>query len=106
MARKAETYEKRAPFKGALFDMDGLFLDSKRVCLLAFKDTAAAFSLPPMPEVALSCIGLRGDSMKATIKAALEGRADHGVFYFAWDQRISVPRKSHQKPYRRKPVVV
>ncbi len=82
--------EKRAPFLGALFDMDGLLLDSERACVAAFNDTAAAFALPPMPGVALSCIGLRGDGVKATLKAALDGRAEHGAFYTAWGQRISL----------------
>ncbi len=89
MARKAETYEKRAPFKGALFDMDGLLLDSERACVAAFNDTVRAFALPPMPEVALACIGLRSDGVKAAIAAALKGRADPEVFYTAWGQKIS-----------------
>ena len=81
--------EKRAPFKGALFDMDGLLLDSERACVLAFNETTRAFALPPMPEVALACIGLRTDGVKATIAAALAGRVDNEMFYTAWGQRIS-----------------
>jgi len=81
--------KKRALFKGALFDMDGLLLDSERACVTAFNDTVAAFALPPMPEVALACIGLRTDGVKATIAAALKGRVDPEVFYTAWGQRIS-----------------
>jgi len=69
--------------------MDGLLLDSERACVVAFKDTTAAFALPPMPEVALACIGLRTDGVKATLKAALNGRADPERFYTAWGQRIS-----------------
>ncbi len=76
-------------FAAALFDMDGLLLDSERACVVAFDDTVAAFALPPMPEVALACIGLRTAGVKATIKAALAGRAEHEVFYVEWGQRIS-----------------
>ena len=81
--------EKRAPFKGALFDMDGLLLDSERACVVAFDDTVKGFGLPPMPEVALACIGLRSDGVKATLKAALGSRVDFEAFYTAWGQRIS-----------------
>ncbi len=81
--------EKRAPFRGALFDMDGLLLDSERACVLAFDETVQGFGLPPMPEVALACIGLRSDGVQATIAAALAGRVDFSTFYTAWGQRIS-----------------
>jgi len=81
--------EKRAPFAGALFDMDGLLLDSERACVVAFGETVAAFALPPMPEVALACIGLRSDGVRATVSAALAGRVEYDAFYTAWGQRIS-----------------
>ncbi|MBL1434577.1 MAG: HAD family phosphatase [Rhodobacteraceae bacterium] len=81
--------ENRTPFRGALFDMDGLLLDSERACLVAFGETVAGFGLPPMPEVALACIGLRRDGVKATIAVALGARVDSDTFYTAWGQRIS-----------------
>lgn len=81
--------EKRAPFRGALFDMDGLLLDSERACVRAFDKTVQGFGLPPMPEVALACIGLRSDGVRATIAAALAGRVDFSTFYTAWGQRVS-----------------
>ncbi len=37
--------KKRAPFRGALFDMDGLLLDSERACVVAFDNTVKAFGL-------------------------------------------------------------
>ena len=80
--------EKRTPFRGALFDMDGLLLDSERACVIAFNETVKRFALPPMPEVALACIGLRADGVQAQIKAALAGRAEFEPFYQAWGQRI------------------
>lgn len=89
MAFQADKPERRAPFKGALFDMDGLLLDSERTCMLAFEDTTQSFGLPPMPKVALACIGLRADGVRATVSAALSGRVNYEVFYQAWGQRIS-----------------
>ncbi len=42
-----------------------------------------------MPEVALACIGLRSDGVKATIATALGTHVDFEMFYTAWGQRIS-----------------
>ncbi|HIP22609.1 MAG TPA: HAD family phosphatase [Rhodobacteraceae bacterium] len=81
--------EKRAPFRGALFDMDGLLLDSERACVVAFNETVQGFGLPAMPEVALACIGLRSDGVHAKVSAALAGRVEYDAFYTAWGQRIS-----------------
>lgn len=81
--------EKRAPFRGALFDMDGLLLDSERACAVAFNDTVESFSLPAMPEVAMACIGLRSDGVRAIVSTALAGRVEYDAFYTAWGQRIS-----------------
>jgi HAD superfamily hydrolase (TIGR01509 family) len=69
--------------------MDGLLLDSERACVLAFNKTVQSFGLPPMPEVARACIGLRSDGVRETVSAALVGRVEYGVFYTAWGQRIS-----------------
>ncbi len=81
--------EKRAPFRGALFDMDGLLLDSERACVLAFNEAVQGFGLPPMPDVALACIGLRSDGVRSKVSAALAERVDCDTFYAAWGQRIS-----------------
>jgi HAD superfamily hydrolase (TIGR01509 family) len=81
--------EKRAPFRGALFDMDGLLLDSERSCVDAFDATIRSFGLPDMPEVALACIGLRADGVRATVSDALAGRLEYEAFHQAWGQRIS-----------------
>ncbi|NOR63866.1 MAG: HAD-IA family hydrolase [Rhodobacteraceae bacterium] len=81
--------EKRAPFRGALFDMDGLLLDSERACVVAFNETVQSFALPSMPEIALACIGLRSDGVRTKVSAALAGRVKYDAFYSAWGQRIS-----------------
>jgi len=79
----------RPAFRAALFDMDGLLLDSELACVLAFNDTVSGFGLLPMPEVALACIGLRKDGVKATLKAALKGRVNYEAFYTAWGLKIA-----------------
>ena len=89
MALPSDKLEKRASFRGALFDMDGLLLDSERASMAAFEDTTQNFGLPPMPEVALACIGLRADGVRATVSAALAGRLEYDVFHADWGKRIS-----------------
>jgi len=81
--------EKCAPFRGALFDMDGLLLDSERACVVAFNETVQGFGLPPMPDVPLACIGLRSDGVRTKVSAALAERVEYDAFYAAWGQRIS-----------------
>ncbi len=69
-----------APIKGALFDMDGLLLDTERLYMASFNATVAQFDLPEMPEVAMRCIGLRADATAVIVTEALAGRVDYARF--------------------------
>ena len=75
---------KRAPFQGALFDMDGLLLDTERVCMRVFNEVVSGFGLPAMPEVILACIGLRADATQKIIDTALAGRVAYPTFDTEW----------------------
>ncbi len=69
-----------APFKGVLFDMDGLLLDTERISLLAFDQSVAGFGLPNMRHVVLACVGLRSDTRRGIIETALAGRVAYDDF--------------------------
>ncbi|MBB3993575.1 HAD superfamily hydrolase (TIGR01509 family) [Sulfitobacter undariae] len=67
-----------------VFDMDGLLLDTERVCRDAFIDTRRAFSLPDSPEVFLKCVGHRQVDSDIIIRDSLENSADFEAFNAMW----------------------
>ena len=77
-----------------MFDMDGLLLDTERVCLDAFVTTCAAFSLPQTIDpqaVFKTMVGLRSDDSDAAFRRAVGDHIDFAAFNPHWDQLI------HQK---------
>ncbi len=75
-------------FKGALFDMDGLLLDTERLCVDCFADTVTALDLSMGPDVVLRCIGRRSDATAKIINEALNGAMDEAEFIEQWVARV------------------
>jgi len=68
--------------------MDGLLLDTERLCLKAFLATGKEFGLDQTIDLHgtfLSCIGHRADKSDAIIAAALGGAMPIKTFTTAWD---------------------
>ncbi len=82
-----------------IFDMDGLLLDTERVCLDCFVDTRRLFGLSDSPEVFLRCVGLRGKEAGTIIIESLGDSVDYEDFNSQWDRKIDarlhgeIPRK-------------
>ncbi|MEO0653908.1 MAG: HAD hydrolase-like protein, partial [Pseudomonadota bacterium] len=76
---------------GVIFDMDGLLLDTERICLEAFVQTRRAFSLPESPEVYLSCVGLHASACSEIIAQSVREKATLKDFNRAWDARSKTP---------------
>jgi HAD superfamily hydrolase (TIGR01509 family) len=72
-----------------LFDMDGLLLDTERVCLNSFVETRRRFSLSDSPEVFLRCVGLRGSESDQIIQDSLPDSVEFHAFNEVWDEKIA-----------------
>ena len=78
------------PVSAIIFDMDGLLLDTEKVCLDAFVETRRFFSLSDSPEVCLKCVGLCGDVSDQIIRDSLPKLVGFREFNEEWDKRINV----------------
>lgn len=56
-------------YQAAIFDMDGLLLDTERVCQQAFRDACQSLSLPILEDVYLKIIGCNAQGIKEIICA-------------------------------------
>jgi HAD superfamily hydrolase (TIGR01509 family) len=91
-------------FKAAIFDMDGLLLDSEQLALQAFEVGCEQFGLGDQTELFMRFVGTNADKGNAEMKQALEGIIDVDKFikkwrgiYADWVAKKSVPLKAGVK---------
>ena len=72
-----------------LFDMDGLLLDTERVCLECAVEVGYEYGLPDLSDVFVRMIGLRGAQSRPILEAAIHGHIDHDTFVARWDGMIT-----------------
>lgn len=73
--------------------MDGLLLDTERLCLKAFKTALAEVDYPEMDQadgIFAQMVGLRARDSDAAFRAATAGKLDVPAFNTVWDQHLSV----------------
>ncbi|QDY69407.1 HAD family hydrolase [Qingshengfaniella alkalisoli] len=73
---------------GVIFDMDGLLLDTEKVCLESFVETRRIFALSDSPDTFLRCVGLRGQEPARIIGDSLGDNVSFDDFSREWDRRI------------------
>lgn len=76
-------------YNAAIFDMDGLLLDTERLCMKIFKQTCLEFNLPFKYELYLSVIGRNAAGVEPIIKQGYGDSIDYPVFYNVWKQHYS-----------------
>lgn len=72
-----------------LFDMDGLLLDTEKVCFDNFVETRRHFSLSDSPDVFLRCVGVRRPECDRIIRESLSGQVEFQDFNGVWREKIS-----------------
>lgn len=78
--------EKRLPrFEAAVFDMDGLLLDTERIALDTFRATCRSFELGEHLDVFYRCIGTNTTRGREVIEEGLGALVDCGAFWRQWD---------------------
>lgn len=87
------------PITAVIFDMDGLLLDTERVCFEGFTQTRRHFELPDSPEVFLSCVGLRADASNQIVQDSLGNHIDLDAFNVEWSKHITKQLK-HEVPVK------
>ena len=71
-------------FKAAIFDMDGLLIDTEVLAVQTFNDSCAHFGLGEHNALIISCIGTNSTLSKEIIKTGLPQGTDIDQFHEYW----------------------
>lgn len=88
-------------FDAAIFDMDGLLLDSERIARVAFVQACEHFALGDQNDLFLRCIGTNDALGAAVLREGLRGKADPLEFGRVWDARYADALAARPVPLKR-----
>ncbi|MEI6898053.1 MAG: HAD family phosphatase [Psychromonas sp.] len=74
-------------YQAAIFDMDGLLLDTERVCQQAFRDACHSLSLPFLEDIYLGIIGRNAQGIEAVLSAGYGDKIAYQTLRDAWMDR-------------------
>ncbi|PQJ84940.1 HAD family hydrolase [Aliivibrio sifiae] len=74
-------------FQAAIFDMDGLLLDTERVCMSVFKQACEAENVPFLEDVYLSGIGCNSKRIEELFREGYGPEVDYPALNKAWRVR-------------------
>jgi len=87
-------------YQAAIFDMDGLLLDTERVCQQAFRDTCEFLSLPFFEEVYLSIIGCNAVGIEKILSAGYGHLISYETLRKEWMSRYNPIVKTQPIPVK------
>lgn len=87
-------------FQAAIFDMDGLLLDTERVCLTIFEQACHAVGVPFLKEVYLSAIGRNAAGIEQALRAGYGPELDYPVLHTEWRKRYDAVVKHQAIPVK------
>jgi len=71
-------------YQAAVFDLDGLLLDTEKVCMQAFRDACEALSLPMLEDVYLGIIGCNAQGIERVIQTGYGADLDYPRLRNKW----------------------
>ncbi|NAW69450.1 HAD-IA family hydrolase [Vibrio sp. V27_P1S3P104] len=87
-------------FQAAIFDMDGLLLDTERVCLTVFEQACHAVGIPFLRDVYLSVIGRNAAGIEQALTAGYGPQLDYPALHKEWRQRYDAVVKHQAIPVK------
>lgn len=76
-------------FKAAIFDMDGLLLDTERVCMSIFEQACLTVGAPFLKETYLSIIGCNSQRINQILTEGYAPFIDYQKVHVEWRQRYN-----------------
>ncbi|MDD9158379.1 HAD family phosphatase [Aliivibrio sp. S4TY2] len=87
-------------FQAAIFDMDGLLLDTERVCMGIFKEACEAQNVPFIEELYLSIIGCNAKRIEQLFREGYGPNVDYPALNQEWRVRYTAVVKHQAIPVK------
>lgn len=87
-------------FQAAIFDMDGLLLDTERVCMQVFKQACDACQVPFLEDAYLSVIGCNAQGVEQGLRTGYDALIDYETLNQAWRERYDAVVKHQAIPVK------
>ncbi|MGF1697185.1 HAD family phosphatase [Vibrio lamellibrachiae] len=87
-------------FQAAIFDMDGLLLDTERVCMSIFKQACQAQNVSFLEDVYLSIIGRNSAGIEQVIRQGYGPDLDYPALHIEWRERYNAVVKHQAIPVK------
>lgn len=87
-------------YQAAIFDMDGLLLDTERVCKRVFQQACEFLSLPFLEDIYHDIIGRNAQGIEQVIRAGYGSDLDYPTLHEAWRVRYDAVVKHQAIPVK------